>query len=125
MKQRGYIPWFKRFQACACGRRATWRYLPCDGDEESRHVCGACVPRGCSCQLDDDGQPLRDERGRLLPCGEWEFAARGFLLEDEGRPAWRAMSAWQRRRWDLANWDRAPDPRRERRQKKERPTPEE
>lgn len=111
-----YLPWFRRLHACACGRRAVWRYVPSDGDEAKRYLCDGCVPRGCSCQLGDDGQPLRDARGRLLPCSEWEFAARGFVLVIAGGPAWRAMSAWQRRRWDVVHWDRAPDRRRKRRE---------
>ena len=124
-RRRGYVPWFRRFHACACGRRAVWRYLPCDGEEGTRYLCGACVPRGCACQLDDDGQPLRDDRGRLLPCGEFEHDPAGFLLVIAGGPAWRALSAWKRRRWSVVHWDRAPDRRRERRQKEQRPTREE
>ena len=125
MKRRGYVPWFKRFHACACGRRAVWRYMPCDGDEAKRYRCDACVPRGCSCQLGDDGQPLRDDRGRLLPCSEWEHDSAGFLLVVAGGPGGRALSAWKRRRWSVVHWDRAPDRRRERRQKEQRPTREE
>lgn len=117
MKRRDYTPWFRRRYACACGRRAVWRYLPCDRDEAERHACEVCVPRGCSCQLDDDGKPLRDARGLLLPCGEFEHDPAGFLLVIERGPAWRAMNGWQRRRWDVLHWDSAPDPRRERRQK--------
>ena len=116
-RRRGYVPWFRRLHACACGRRATWRYMPGDAGEGTRYLCDACVPRGCSCQVDDDGRPLRDDRGRLLPCGEFEHDPAGFLLVVAGGPAWRAMSAWQRRRWHAVNWDWAPDRRRERRQK--------
>lgn len=115
MKRRGYLPWFKKAIACPCGRRATWRYMPCDGDEAKRYLCDACVPRGCSCQLDDDGRPLRDDRGRLLPCGEFEHDPAGFVLVVAGGPAWRALSAWKRRRWSVVNWDSGPDRRRERR----------
>ena len=113
MKRRGYLPWFKKVCACACGRRAVWRYMPCDGDEGERYRCAACVPRGCSCQLGDDGQPLRDDRGRLLPCSEWEHDSDGFLLVVAGGPGWRALSAWKRRRWSVVHWDRAPNRRRE------------
>lgn len=116
MKRRGYVPWFRRLHACACGRRATWRYMPGDAGEGTRYRCDACVPRGCSCQLGDDGQPLRDDRGRLLPCSEWEHDSAGFLLVVAGGPGWRALSAWKRRRWSVVHWDRAPDRRRKRRE---------
>lgn len=51
-----------------CQRPATWHYMPSDGAGDR---CDEHVPRGCSCQTDDDGEQLRDDQGRLLPCVEW------------------------------------------------------
>jgi hypothetical protein len=49
-----------------CQNPAVWHHMPSDGER-----CEAHVPRGCSCQEDDSGDPLRDDQGRLLPCCEW------------------------------------------------------
>lgn len=51
---------------CACGAPADWYYAPGDGD-----YCDACVPRGCSCNEDEDGNEQLDEGGRRLPCCEY------------------------------------------------------
>jgi hypothetical protein len=74
--------WFwKNFSICSyCKRRrATWSYMP--GDEDA---CDHCVPRGCSCNLEYEGEELEnceepkfykeplDDFGRRLPCCEWE-----------------------------------------------------
>jgi hypothetical protein len=52
-----------------CQRPAVWHYMPSDGNGER---CDEHVPRGCSCQSDDDGTLGIDDQGRLLPCCEWE-----------------------------------------------------
>lgn len=51
---------------CACGKPADWFYAPSGGD-----YCDACVPRGCSCNFDLEGNEYLDEGGRRLPCCEY------------------------------------------------------
>jgi len=93
-------------QMCACGKVATWMYMP-----RSKVYCENCVPRGCICQIDEnfldemevdfssleesdnfikslrDGtskfldKHARDEKKRLLPCVEYMYDEAGF---DEG-----------------------------------------
>ena len=54
---------------CAkCSELAEWSYMPSDG-----FYCGDCVPRGCSCNILDDGTEELDVDGRQLPCCEWEW----------------------------------------------------
>lgn len=52
-----------------CHNPATWHYTPSDGSGDR---CDEHVPRGCSCMIDDNNEPLRDDLGRLLPCCEWD-----------------------------------------------------
>lgn len=55
-------------RVCTCGEKAEWTYMPSEGD-----YCNACVPRGCSCNVDPDtGVEDTDLTGRLLPCVEFE-----------------------------------------------------
>ena len=76
---------------CECGRFATWCNVSSDVIR-----CDDCVPRGCSCniiltdELDEDGNCIpvldkdgncveeTDERGRLLPCCEWDWHQHGI-----------------------------------------------
>jgi hypothetical protein len=64
----------------ACGAPAVWQLAPADSYGE---YCDDCVPRGCSCNIIDIGNPRarkqhRDKRGRLLPCCEYDFDENGF-----------------------------------------------
>jgi hypothetical protein len=57
----------KNFIPCIiCGKRATWSYMP--GDE---NFCNNHVPRGCSCNRNEDGSEDLDELGRKQPCCEY------------------------------------------------------
>ena len=86
-----------------CGAPAAeWEYVPAGS---THYSCDDCVSRGCDCQLIDRGIPSkttwgepredgsipvwydfgdvvpeqrRDERGRLLPCIEYEFCRWGW-----------------------------------------------
>jgi hypothetical protein len=60
-----------------CKERAVWNYQPGPGD---RYRCDEHVPRGCSCQTDDDGNPLKDSLGRDIPCCEWDYSPKGFKV---------------------------------------------
>lgn len=74
---------------CPCGALATWDYAPAPIGR-SRAFCDDCVPRGCSCNAigypyDEDmdeytgeEEQERDERGRLLPCIEYDFDENGW-----------------------------------------------
>lgn len=53
---------------CKCGELAVWFYMPGDSC-----YCDKCVPRGCSCNLDDDDRPILDDKGRELPCVEYFY----------------------------------------------------
>lgn len=62
-----------------CGLKATWCYAPLG----SIYFCEDHVPRGCSCNIlsSDDSEDiveLRDDRGRLLPCCEYDYDEDGF-----------------------------------------------
>lgn len=72
-----------------CGAMAVWEMAPCDSFGE---YCDDCVPRGCSCNTvdfpaTDVGEEHRDERGRLLPCCEYDFLPDGFPPGDPKGPA--------------------------------------
>jgi hypothetical protein len=51
-----------------CDRLATWMYMP---SEYNCYYCSDCVPRGCSCMSDDNGNYLTESDGRPLPCCEY------------------------------------------------------
>ena len=75
-----------------CGALATWHYMPAGEwkPEWIRYFCDVCVPRGCDCQWDSDrNAPYRDKRGRRLPCVEFDYWWKGFLLDRRGRIEWR------------------------------------
>jgi hypothetical protein len=68
-----------------CGALATWIYMPIYHDYS---YCDDCVPRGCSCNFtltDDcsfliiDGEFIEDldDKGRKLPCCEYDFFEEG------------------------------------------------
>ena len=75
-----------------CMKPATWMYMP-----GSEVYCDEHVPRGCECMttlkqgvvetVDADGcinnpasdyEPVRDDKGRLVPCVEYSYDAKGF-----------------------------------------------
>lgn len=80
---------------CHC-KIARWEYIP----HSWRYYCDDCVPRGCSCNLDDNGVEIRDEQGRLLPCCEYDYSPNGwtanFLLH-KGRPNARWVHVFMQR----------------------------
>ena len=47
-------------------RSAVWSYMP-----GWQNACDTCVPRGCSCNQEEDGTEKLDEQGRKWPCCEW------------------------------------------------------
>lgn len=51
---------------CNCGKKALFSYMP--GDD---NYCDKCVPRGCSCNEDENGKEELDEHGRRSPCVEY------------------------------------------------------
>lgn len=61
----------KNYIPCSiCGKRADWSYMPGDKDYCDKHV-----PRGCSCNINEDGIEDLDDKGRQLPCCEfWEIS---------------------------------------------------
>lgn len=91
---------------CACGKLATWHYMPscsddCDGFycECTRGMCDECVPRGCSCNLIDGSEnstsdeEFRDDLGRLLPCCEWDEEPHGVddMADYSDYPVWERL----------------------------------
>jgi hypothetical protein len=59
-----------------CQSLAVWLYMP-SATGGSR--CDLHVPRGCSCNINPDtGIEDVDERGRFLPCCEWDYDENGF-----------------------------------------------
>jgi len=63
-----------------CGKKPYWMYMPDSSlTEEERYYCDKCVPRGCSCNIDEfTGKEDLDEQGRLLPCCEYIYSEFGF-----------------------------------------------
>lgn len=117
--------WSRDYHACwICKRKATWHYSPsCNNwKPEERERCDECVPRGCSCQIDSDTRlPERDEKGRELPCCEWNFYPKGNPLvwhespSRKNRPVgqtkwWFLREFVDRRRWrgELRRWLKDP-----------------
>lgn len=82
--------------SCACGKMAVWAYAPAGSED---YCCDECVPRGCSCNVrlksgkievynelteqvinrDDDYETMKDEKGRELPCCEWDYKPAGVI----------------------------------------------
>lgn len=66
-------------RACdKCNKLAVWNYAPGKGDI---YYCEGCVPRGCSCQMDDEGKQFLDLEGREQPCCEYNYSEKGFKVE--------------------------------------------
>lgn len=61
-----------------CNKIAVWDYVP-----NSRYCCDDHVPRGCSCNIDENGIEPVDEKGRLFPCCEWDYSEKGFRVHDD------------------------------------------
>lgn len=82
-----------KLKCIKCNELATWFYMPSDRDK-NYCFCDSCVPRGCDCNLlisedlgfifDEDG-PVeeKDEKGRLLPCCEYNFFEEGIDCDEE------------------------------------------
>lgn len=57
--------------------------------EEERYKCDNCVPRGCSCNIiyypediiRDNYEYYKDEKGRDLPCVEFDECETGYDIE--------------------------------------------
>ena len=72
-----------------CTRLATWQYEPGDGES---YYCDNCVPRGCSCMVDENDEYLLDDKGRESPCCEFSFHE--FGIDEWDDDAYYAMLAW-------------------------------
>lgn len=53
---------------------AIWRYDP---SPDHWVLCDDCIERPCSCNL-VDGELLKDDNGRDLPCCEYSWNINGF-----------------------------------------------
>lgn len=60
-----------------CKEMAVWMYMP--GSENGLR-CADHVPRGCSCNFEDEIDE-DDSMRRLLPCCEWCFDPEGFEFD--------------------------------------------
>ena len=60
-----------------CNKVAVWVYAP----RYSGFYCDSCVPRGCSCNTDDDGNQYLDPEGREMPCCEYDYSEKGYRVE--------------------------------------------
>lgn len=60
----------------ACNTKAVWHYLP--SDSISTYYCNACVPRGCSCNIDEEP----DADGLLQPCCEYGYSEYGYPIKE-------------------------------------------
>ena len=57
-----------------CGEPAVWFY---PGERRNWRYCDEHVPRnGCSCNVGDYGELMKDEQGRDLPCVDWMYFPR-------------------------------------------------
>lgn len=57
-----------------CNNNATWLLMSGKGQ-----YCDDCVPRGCSCNIDDDtDEESLDEFGRKYPCCEFWYDKEGY-----------------------------------------------
>ena len=71
-----------KIKCSQCKEEALWCYSP--RAKKDDYFCDACVPRGCSCNLDQGllmmeiSEETRDELGRLLPCCEYGYCEEGF-----------------------------------------------
>ena len=72
MIKRNYIP------CTVCGKKAIWSYMP-----SSDNYCDKCVPRGCSCRKDEEGNEKLDEQGRSYPCCEYSQIAEEFHIDPD------------------------------------------
>ena len=67
----------KMLKCSICNHKANWIRMSAREGEEL-FWCDDCVPRGCSCQEDEDGKQPLDEQGRQYPCCEYNI-----LTEDD------------------------------------------
>jgi hypothetical protein len=63
-----------------CTNKSVWQYVP-GKPSPSNYYCDLHVPRGCSCNLLEDGSENLDELGRSYPCCEYDYDPDGFILE--------------------------------------------
>lgn len=69
---------------CKCGKLAVWDYAPSDA---VAYYCEDCVPRGCSCNYDDETDTMEtDDQGRELPCCEYFYNEKGHESYDDDDP---------------------------------------
>ena len=59
-----------------CKSIAVWEYMP----NGKYHYCEEHIPRGCSCQMNEDGTIDLDPEGRELPCVEYDYSEKGFRV---------------------------------------------
>lgn len=55
---------------------AVWIYVPADSLKQA--YCNSCVPRGCSCNFDENGVEIFGEDGKSQPCCEYLYDKNGF-----------------------------------------------
>lgn len=77
----------EKHKCSKCKRIAVWYYAPWSAgkNEHDSYFCEDHVARGCSCNIIDYGDSnasvqYKDEKGRLLPCCEYDFNEKGFEL---------------------------------------------
>jgi len=72
-----------QYKCHICNKKATWDYAPSSPVLEfyNRFFCDDCVPRGCSCQCDEDGMPYTDSNGKEYPCIEYFEEPNGWDME--------------------------------------------
>ena len=46
------------------------------------YCCDDHVPRGCSCNLNEDGIEDVGDDGRKFPCCEWDYNMKGFRVHN-------------------------------------------
>lgn len=53
---------------CGKNKSSVWAYMP-----GKQKYCDECVPRGCSCNENEDGTQDLDLLGRPMPCCEYWY----------------------------------------------------
>jgi hypothetical protein len=69
-------------------KMATWEYVP----RGYEYYCDSCVPRGCSCNIDENGVEETDGNGLKIPCCEFWYSRNGWtanhLVNDNSSLKW-------------------------------------
>lgn len=62
-----------------CLEKAIWNYAPGKGNPND-YYCDDHVPRGCSCNFDENDVEDKDEQGRSFPCCEYSYDEEGTFI---------------------------------------------